>query len=114
MDFKVNKHGRLFKSGVALSEDMRNLIICDILSLGGDRATGYFPCFYSEVAQKFKISAPTVTKIWKQYCDTYNVQSLKRGGDFSSKLSADDLELIETVKQEKGSIDIRADRGHWG
>ena len=107
MDFKVNKHGRLYKSGVSLSEDMRNLIISDILSLGGDRITGYFPCYYSEVAQKFKISVPTVTKIWKQYCETNNVGSLKRGGDFSSKLSADDLELIETLKQEKGSISLK-------
>ena len=32
-------------------------IISDILSLGGDQVTGYVPG-YSEVAQKFKISAP--------------------------------------------------------
>ena len=107
MDFEVNKQGRLYKSGVSLSEDMRNLIISDILSLGGDRVTGYFPCNNSEVAQKFKISAPTVTKIWRQYCETNNVGSLKRGGDFSLKLSTDDLELIGTLKQEKGSISLK-------
>ena len=37
-------------------------------------------------------------KTWKQYCETNNVGSLKRGGYFSSKLSVDDLELIETLK----------------
>ena len=31
----------------------------------------------------------------------------KRGGDFSSKLTAGDLELIETLKAEKGSISLR-------
>ena len=106
MDFKVNKHGDYTQVAFWPSEDMRNLIISDILSLGGDRIIGYFPCYYSEVAQKFKVSAPTMTKIWEQYCETNNVGSLKRGGDFSLKLSANDLELIETLNQEKGSISL--------
>jgi hypothetical protein len=80
MEFRMNKHGRLYKNGVSLLEDIRNLIISNILSLGGDRATGYFPGKYSEVVQNLKISSHTVSKIWKQFCDKYDVSSLKCGG----------------------------------
>ena len=77
--------GDYTKVAFRISEDMRNLIISDILSLGGDRVTGHF-LGYLEVAQKLKISASNVSKIWKQHCDTYHctydVRSLKRGGDF--------------------------------
>lgn len=107
MEYKINKHGRLYKNGVSLSEDVRNLIISDILSLGGNRVTGYFPGCYSQIAQKLRVSTQTVSKIWKQFCDTYDVSSSKRGGDFSSKLSDDDLALIETLKREKGSISLK-------
>ena len=49
----------------------------------------------------------TVTKVWKDFCHTHAIESKKRGGDSSSKLTAGDLELIETLKAEKGSISLR-------
>ena len=101
MDYKVSKRGRTYQPGVAISNDLRNLIISNIISLGGDRLTGHFPGAYSEIANTLKISPHTVTKVWKDFCHTHAIESKKRGGDFSSKLTAGDLELIETLKQRR-------------
>lgn len=104
---KVNKFGRIYKSGFSLSEEMRMMIISNIINRGGDRTTGFFPSNYSNVAQDLLISPNTVKKVWKQFCESYNIESLKRGGDFSSKLTGDDLELIEILKAERGSISLK-------
>ena len=88
MDYKVSKRGRTYQPGVAISNDLRNLIISNIISLGGDRLTGHFPGAYSEIANTLKISPHTVTKVWKDFCHTHAIESKKRGGDFSSKLTA--------------------------
>ena len=55
MDYKVSKRGRTYQPGVAISNDLRNLIISNIISLGGDRLTGHFPGAYSEIANTLKI-----------------------------------------------------------
>ena len=103
----VNKFGRCYKHGVSLSSDYRSLIISHIVSMGGDRVTGIFPSSYLHVARDLKVSANTVKKIGTQFCELYNFESLKRGGDYSSKLSNDDLKLIETLKVEKGSTSLK-------
>jgi hypothetical protein len=46
---KVNKFGRIYKTGVSLSEEMRMMIISNIINQGGDRTTGFFPSNYSNV-----------------------------------------------------------------
>ena len=106
MDYKVSKCGRTHEPGVALSSDLGNLIISNIISLGGDHVTGYFQGTYSEIAKTFSVSPHTVSKLWKNLCDTYEIESKNRGGDFRSKLMEADLELIETLKTERGSISL--------
>lgn len=103
----VNKSGRTYKSGVPLSDDMRRLVIDSILKEGGDRATGYFPFSFASVAKTLKLSPNTVQKIWRKFCENYNEGALRPGGDFRSKLTNDDLELIEILKTERGSISLR-------
>ena len=44
--------------------------------------------------------------MWNQFCSARTL-TLSKGGDFSSKLSAGDLELIETMKTMRGSISLR-------
>jgi len=41
--FHVNRFGRSYRTGVALGQDMRAMIIDRILQERGDRATGYIP-----------------------------------------------------------------------
>ena len=80
------------------------MIISNIISLGGDRVTGHFPGTYSDIANTLRISPHTVTKIWKDFCHTYAIECTNRE---CTKLTAGDLELIETLKAEKGSISLR-------
>jgi hypothetical protein len=41
--WRANEHGRLFMPGKPLSEDLRLLIVGNIISNGGDPETGVFP-----------------------------------------------------------------------
>ena len=47
---KVNKFGRSFSPGVALDQDLRNLIVDTIIKEGGDRTTCYIPCTLAKVS----------------------------------------------------------------
>lgn len=46
-------------------------------------------------------------KIWNQFCSTRTLTPSSKGGDFCSKLSEGDLQLIETLKTMRGSISFR-------
>ena len=63
MAYRVSQRGRTYQPGVAFSNDLRNLTISNIISLGGDRLTGHFPGTYSEIANTLKISPHAVGKI---------------------------------------------------
>ena len=41
-----------------------------------------------------------------QYCTNYTVEGKKAGGDRRSKLDSEDLELIEFLKINQGSISL--------
>ena len=64
---KINKYGRTFESGKALSIDFRRLIIDKILEKGGDRVTQEIPCGYVVIARYVKVVPNTV----KRFCDEY-------------------------------------------
>ncbi len=59
----INKSGRSFESGKALSPDFRRLIIDKILEEGGDRTTREIPCGYAHIARYFKVVPNTIKKI---------------------------------------------------
>ena len=82
------------------------MVVDEILRRGGDQSTGFFPGCFSDVAENLNISANTVKKIWSKVHTFYNIDCEKRGGDFKSKLNAEDLALIETLKTQKGSISL--------
>ncbi|XP_028414138.1 uncharacterized protein LOC114537201 [Dendronephthya gigantea] len=103
---RINKYGRTYGPGKALSEDIRTCVIAELLQAEGDRCTGFTNASFKDVAKRFKISHSSVSNIWRTYCERYTVQESKRGGNFSQKLNADDLELIEILKTENGSISL--------
>ena len=105
-NLKANKEGRTYAPGLALLDDMRRLIIDDILQAGGDRTTGYTAISFNEVARRHKVSHNSVASIWKRFCNDYTEKRAHCGGDHSGKLTDEDLELIETLKTEKGSITL--------
>ena len=103
---KINKRGRTFESGKALSTDFRRLIIDRILEKGGNRTTQEIPCGYAFIARYFKVAPNTVKKIWKQFCNEYSEERLPVCGGRRLSLSAGDLELIEVLKLTRGSISL--------
>ncbi|XP_031552633.1 uncharacterized protein LOC116289810 [Actinia tenebrosa] len=104
--FRVNRFGRTYRTGVALDQDMRTMIIDRILQEGGDRATGYIPRSLRYFSEELQLSYNTVAKIWRQFCEEFSIDSRPKGGTKWSKLSEDDLELIELLKIEKPSISL--------
>ena len=106
MAYKVNAFGRSYRNGVALSDDMRTWVIDEIIKEGGDRTTGYIPVTYSDIAKRINISRQTVKKIWQKFCESNEISKSSCGGSRNSKLNAEDLELIETLRIAQGSISL--------
>ena len=104
--FKVNRFGRRYRTGVALDQDMRTLIIHRILQEGGDRVTGYIPRSFRYFSEELRLSVNTITNIRRQFCEEVSVNPRAKGGARWSKLSEDDLELLELLKIEKPSENI--------
>ena len=103
---KVNKFGRIYRTGIALDQDMRSLIIERILQEGGDRVTGYIPRSFRYFSEELKLSVNTITKIWRKFCEELSINPRAKGGTKWSKLTGDDLELIEILKIEKPSVSL--------
>ena len=103
----VNNKGRLYISGKSCDSDLRWLILSKCLEHGGDPASSYLPVAFNTVAQETGVVTNTVRKIWNQFCITRTTTPLSKGGDFCSKLSAGDLELIEVLKTIRGSTSLR-------
>ncbi len=101
--WRVNKKGRCFENGKPISPNRRCNIIDEIQSKGGDKGTGIFTGSLVEVANKFKVSNASVSKLWRQYCETGNFQP-KHGGGNRRSLSDGDIQLIEVLKTQKPSI----------
>lgn len=102
--WKVSKGGRTYRSGKALSEDVRISIIDKILQRGGNVVTGVFPGKYTEIARELNISSAVVSNIWSQYYQNNSLSLKKRQGGINTSLSNGDLHLIEILKRQKPSI----------
>jgi hypothetical protein len=62
--WKINKKGRSYLSGKALSS-----VIYKIVQRGGDTASGFFPGKYIDVANELSLHCSTVSKIRNQFCE---------------------------------------------
>lgn len=69
-----NTKGREYKNGVGTSKDLRLLIVQEIIEHGGNRETGDVPNgIFTIVADKFRVSSLTSSKLWKRYVSNGNV-----------------------------------------
>ena len=94
----VNKPGRFYSSGKALCPDLRQPIIDRCLRYGGHQLNGYIPIEFKVVGKELGVTGNTVAKIWRYYCfKDRRTTPLAKGGDYCSKLSHGDLELIEML-----------------
>ena len=102
----VNTKGRSYSQGKSLDVDLRRLIIDHCIPSGGNPVNGYLPVTYKSIADTYRVGLNTVSKIWKNFCDSAQVNPDRNGGDRCSKLSEGDLELIEILKTVKGSVQL--------
>ena len=90
----VSKSGRSYSLGKSLENDLSRLID-ECIKSGGDATFGYLPVTYVSIASRFNVSANTVSKIWKRFCyEGRKIDPSPKGGDCSSKISEENLELI--------------------
>ena len=101
--WKVYTKGRSYRQGKALSSNARVNIVDDICAKGGDKTTGIFPGKFIDIAKEHKVSTSTVSKLWTQYCESYELNP-KHGGGNRKSLSEGDLHLIEVLKRQRPSI----------
>ena len=104
---KINSKGRTFLNGCALSQDLRKLIVDEIVRNGGDINTGYFPGKFSDVANAFKVSRTTVKNIWQRLHMERTNEPRQHGGGKNNNLTQGDLQLINTVKRERPTLSLR-------
>ena len=102
----MNKFGRSYRTRIALDEALRSLVIDRILLEGGDRVTGYIPRSFRCFSDELKLSVNTITKIWRKYCQELSINPRAKGGTKWSKLTGEDLELIELLKIEQPSVSL--------
>ena len=57
-------------------------------------------------SEELKLSVNTITKIWRTFCEELSINPQAKGGTKWSKLTGDDLELIEILKIEKPSVSL--------
>ena len=93
--WRSNEHGRLFAPGKPLSNDIRLLIIGNIINNGGNPETGFFPGKFVDVARPLGVSSAVVSKIWKRYWQDKTISPKPNTGRNLSHLYEGDLHYIE-------------------
>ena len=68
--------------------------------------TGYIPRSFRYFSEELKLFVDTITKIWRKFCEELSINPRAKGGTRWSKLTGDDLKLIEILKIEKPSVSL--------
>ena len=101
---KFNSLGRSYISGKPLSGENRELIVNEIVRLGGDYITGDFEGNFSDVGRLFEVSGQTATNIWIRLTQDGTIKPKDKLGAFTpTKSQHEELELIEVLKHHKPS-----------
>ncbi len=107
----VNKEGRTYTKGKAISTDFRETVVEAYREAGAPPGLANFKGKWklaTEVAKRFKITAYSVMKFWDQLCLEGNVEpKLKDSGrGRPSKLHDTDLEYIDFLYKTNPSMTI--------
>ncbi|CAK9304908.1 unnamed protein product [Gordionus sp. m RMFG-2023] len=101
---KINRRGRNYTSGSAIDKTLRQAIVEEILTQGGDARTRQFPGTYIGVAERHRVSTQTVKNIWERYCDSGSCSPKPHAGGRQKKLGPSDLAFIRELKCRAPSI----------
>ena len=103
----TSKKGRSYVKGQALSEDLRQLILDELISLGADITLGTIPRgVKSATADKFKIDKKCVTRLWSNFLEHGSVKSHKSNAGRPQKLDDQQTRYVEMLKLEKPSTSL--------
>ena len=103
----TNSYGRVFENGKALSNDFRHLVIKNLERSGANCQLGNVPWgVFTKVSTELCISVTTVSKVWKEFVLSGNIQRKPVSGHRQRKLKQDDLELIELILKDKPSSSL--------
>lgn len=104
----VNTLKRPYDKGHSIHNDLRNLIICEIQELGGDKSSQKVKYgTYSEVSRKFKVSVNSVKNIWLHYCTNDTVSPIKPRGRKNGecrKICAEDRTFIKQLVELRSTF----------
>ena len=100
----VSQKGRSYHKGKSLQNDLRSLIIDEIVAEGGDIVTGFFPGNLANVARKFKLTYNTVANVWRQFIEKRDHERPKSLATGVRCLQTDDLDFIEFLKTDRPSL----------
>ena len=94
----INANGRTFHRGKSAANDMRLLIIDDILSGGGDVSTWYYTGSFKAIGSKYKVSGVTSFKrmnTFRQTGENVPLHAAARGQP--KRLTELELELVQLL-----------------
>lgn len=103
---RFSSKGRVWENGKELSEDLKRLIVAELIEKGADSVTGHIPDNISlrEIAGKFRVHHTTVNNTWRKFVLTRSFEAKKRGQGNTRKLNEGEIQLIEHLKLAKPSI----------
>ena len=97
--------GRTYKRGQPLSEDLKQLILDELISSGADKNTGVIPKgVKSAVADRYKVDKNCVTRVWSNvlHHGTASRPHESNAGR-PQKLDEEQVRYVEMIKREKPS-----------
>ena len=103
---RVSVRKRTYVRGKPLGNDLRSLIIDEIIYSGGNIVTQEYAGNFSTIAKRFSVHDSTVKNIWRNYCENNTLNPKKKKGGNPSKLKDGDLELIETLIRIRPTISL--------
>ena len=104
MATKRNIFGREYATGLGIGQDLRRLVIQEIIEAGGNTNSGEVPRgIYSVVSAKFRLNRQTVTNFWIRYVNEGSMSEKPRHKKGNPKITEPDVRMIEFLKREKPS-----------
>ena len=106
---KLSAKGRVWHNGKELSEDLKRLIVAELIEEGADSVTGHIPDNVSlrKMSGKFRLHHTTISNIWRKFVQSQSFEPRRRDQGNCSKVDFGEIQLIEHLKLAKPSITYR-------
>ena len=107
LTFKVNSFGRRYASGKPLDNDVRQLIVLNLLEAGANEFNGHIPRGAQQAtAIKYKVDHKVVGAVWKRYIDEGSLSPTESRscGKQPRKLGQPAIDFLEHLKLRRPSI----------